>query len=85
MPYYWTPCVRAGLGDAGDNEVLDDVQGADPDRPAMDSPEGRTRKGRRYVWRVTGVSECSKSCGGGESQQVVHNVANSQREGTRDL
>ncbi|KAK3910362.1 ADAMTS-like protein 4, partial [Frankliniella fusca] len=58
-----------------DNEVGDDAFALDT-RPPMDSPESRGQrgKGRRYVWRVTGLTECSKTCGGGTQQAIVQCV-----------
>ncbi|KAE8752600.1 hypothetical protein FOCC_FOCC000722 [Frankliniella occidentalis] len=61
-----------------DNEVGDDAFALDT-RPSMDSPDGRAQpgqrsKGRRYVWRVTGLTDCSKTCGGGTQQAVIQCV-----------
>ncbi|KAJ1519175.1 hypothetical protein ONE63_011219 [Megalurothrips usitatus] len=61
--------TTASPRDAADNEVADDGHRYpfDQDVPAMDSPALQRGKGRKYVWRVTGLSECSKTCGGGTS------------------
>ncbi|XP_034240290.1 ADAMTS-like protein 4 [Thrips palmi] len=54
----------------GDNEVADGFpfgQAGGQDVPAMDAADAPPKggKGRRFMWKVTGYSECSKSCGGG--------------------
>lgn len=44
-----------------------DVLGIDAEtRPPPDAATPARGKARRYVWRVTGLSDCSKSCGGGK-------------------
>lgn len=79
-PLTTTPAPEPGERNDGDNEVADglpfgqDAPAMDAaDRAAADAPP-KGSKSRRFTWKVTGYSECSKSCGGGVQEAQVHCV-----------
>lgn len=47
----------------GNGAFGSDIQGYSGDEAPKPKPKGKKKK---FAWKITGISECSKSCGGGK-------------------